>query len=259
MCLNRGKTLLLGSCFSANIGEKMCGNGFDVMVNPFGTIFNPASIISSLHRLQNPEPFTEADCVMMGAGADRWCSFSHYTKFARETREEFLDVANAALAEAAAYWRECNRVILTFGTAWCFRHTETPESDVLLSRIFPGRPRIVSNCLKRPGGEYTHELLSVDEIVAMYSGFVEECGKEIIFTVSPIRHLADGPHANQLSKSTLLLAQDRIICGHDNCRYFPSYEIVLDDLRDYSWYAEDKVHPGPDAVDRIWEEFKIFL
>lgn len=257
--LTERKTMLLGSCFSANIGEKMREAGLDVTVNPFGTIFNPASIIASLHRLENPVPFTEEDCVMMGAGANLWCSFSHYTKFARATKEEFLAGANAALEEAAARWRECGRVILTFGTAWCFRHNATAETDPLLSSLFPGRPRIVSNCLKRPGGEYSHELLKVGEIVEMYRDLVAGCGKEVIFTVSPIRHLSDGPHANQLSKATLLLAQDEIIRGSSNCRYFPAYEIVLDELRDYSWYAADKVHPGPEAVDRIWSAFRRWL
>lgn len=259
MTITKEKTMLLGSCFSTNIGERMKDAGFDVMVNPFGTIFNPASIIASLHRLQNPHPFTEEDCVMMGAGAGLWCSFSHYTKFARATKEEFLAGANAALEEAAAFWKDCTRVILTFGTAWCFRHGATAEADPLLASLFPGRPRIVSNCLKLPGGEFTHELLSVGDIVAMYRDFTAACGKEVIFTVSPIRHLSDGPHANQLSKATLLLAQDEIIRNNPRCRYFPAYEILLDDLRDYSWYAADKVHPGPEAVDRIWSAFLDFL
>ena len=238
------RTLILGSCFAANVGNRLAEEGFDVCLNPFGTIFNPASICNSIKRLDSAEPFREEECVMMGAGAGLWCSFSHYTRFARPSKEEFLAGANEALKSSSEFFKGCDRVILTFGTAWVFRHGGM----------------VVTNCLKLPSREFSREILSVDEIVGMYRPMLAEggClhGKEVLFTVSPIRHLADGAHGNQVSKATLLLAIDTLCREFPNCSYFPAYEIVLDELRDYRWYAEDKVHPSDEAVAVIWDHFK---
>lgn len=237
--------LILGSCFATNVGQRLAEEGYDVCINPFGTIFNPASIMNSLERLENGEPFTEKDCVMMGAGADLWCSFSHYTKFARASREEFLENANIKLEEASAFWRRCSKVLVTFGTAWAFTHIESGK--------------IVSNCLKRPAREFDRHLLDMDAIVAPWADFAAKSGKDYIFTVSPIRHMADGAHGNQISKSTLLLATDRIVSAlGSHAAYFPAYETVLDELRDYRFYAEDRVHPSDEAIELIWQKFKSF-
>jgi len=234
------KVLVLGSCFAANVGAKMAEEGYDVCVNPFGTLFNPASVASSLRRLASGAPFTEEECVQMGAGSDLWCSFSHYTKFARPTREEFLRDANKALADASAFFRSCNKVIITFGTAFVFDHQSFG---------------IVSNCLKRDAKEFRRYRMDIDQIVALWqpllSGILAD--KEVIFTVSPIRHMADTAHGNQLSKSTLLLAVDALL--GEGRAYFPSYEIVLDELRDYRWYADDLVHPSSEAINLIWSRF----
>lgn len=236
------KTLILGSCFAANIGERLSEqNPDDILVNPFGTLFNPVSIRNSIARLESGRPFTEDECVQMGAGSDLWCSFSHYTRFARETREEFLRNANESLARAAEFYRSCDRLIVTFGTAYVFRHLE--------------RGIVVSNCLKRPAKEFERYRLTVGEIVGLYQDF----DKPVLFTVSPIRHPADTAHGNQLSKSTLLLAVDELIEKRPDIRsYFPAYEIMLDELRDYSWYADDKVHPSDEAVDLIYKRFLEF-
>ena len=231
------KTMILGSCFATSMGKKMAEEGYDVCINPFGTIFNPQSIAHSVSRLISGAPFGPEDCVEMGAGAGKICSFSHHTSFARPSAEEFLAVANASLRESAACWKECDSLIITFGTAQVWRHGgET-----------------VSNCLKRPGYEFTHEMLSLEEI--------EECirlilstGKNCLFTVSPIRHLGEGAHVNTVSKSLLQVALART-----GAAYFPSYEILLDELRDYSWYAADKVHPSEEATALIWERFKAYL
>lgn len=241
------KVLILGSCFAASVGSRLLEDGYDVCLNPFGTIFNPASIASSLERLASGRPFTEDECVQMGSGSDLWCSFSHYTRFARPTKEEFLENANAALASASAFFHSCSRIILTFGTAYVFRYIGDP-----------GTARVVSNCLKRPAREFSRELMSVEEIVDLYRPMLERggilAGKEILMTVSPIRHMADGAHGNQISKATLLLAQNGLM--GENVSYFPAYEIVLDELRDYCWYAEDKSHPNEKAVSIIWDRFK---
>lgn len=244
--------LLLGSCFAANIGSRLAEDGYNVCQNPFGTLFNPASIASSLWRLESGRPFTMDECVMMGAGANLWCSFSHYTRFARPTKEAFLENANAALDSACAFFRECRTLIVTFGTAFVFRNSGFARgSDNPLDGI-------VSNCLKLPAREFERFRLNVDDIVELWAPLLDGPLKEkrIIFTVSPIRHLADTAHGNQLSKSTLLLAIDTLMQNReDRLSYFPSYEIMLDELRDYSWYAPDKVHPSDTAVDLIYRRF----
>lgn len=254
------RIMVLGSCFATNIGGKLIDEGYDVCVNPFGTLFNPASIYASIERLRNGRPFTAEECVQMGAGSPLICSFSHYTKFARASAEEFLANANEALEKACEFWRSCNKVIVTFGTAWVFRWMgPLPGGSGPECR----KGTIVSNCLKRDAKEFRRERLSVDDIVRLWKDEpFEGENKEWIFTVSPIRHFKDGAHGNQLSKATLLLAVDEIVdhlCrrqGANAAEYFPSYEIVLDELRDYSWYAEDLVHPSPEAVDYIWLRFK---
>ena len=237
------RVTVLGSCFADNAGALMKDAGFDVCVNPFGTLYNPQSILNSVRRLESGVHFTEADCVQLGAGAGLVCSFSHHTSFARPDARAFLEAANASLDEAAAFWKDCGRVIVTLGTAYCWRRADSGE--------------VVSNCLKRPAAEFVRERLSCEEVSRILTELLELCpSKEFIFTVSPIRHLSDGAHSNQLSKSTLLLALDEII-GRFEARadYFPAYEILLDELRDYRFYAEDMTHPSPQAVRWVWERF----
>ena len=263
--LSRGERIcVLGSCFADAIGEKLAAAGFDVLRNPFGTLYNPASVAAAVERLDSGRPFTHDECVEMGAGAGLVCSYAHHTRFARPTPAEFLDAANAALAADAAAWAGCRRVLVTLGTAWVWRALERP-----------GQP-VVANCLKRPAREFAHELLSVDACAGLLRTLVaSHPDKQFLFTVSPIRHLGDGAHANTLSKSTLHLAvqqalaaepapasapHDRPSCpaatGHlPRAEYFPAYEILLDELRDYRFYADDLVHPADTAVQLIWERF----
>lgn len=238
------RIMVLGSCFADNVGQKMLNAGFDVCVNPFGTLYNPVSLANSVERLRQGRAFTVEDCEEMGAGTGLFCSFSHHTSFARCTREEFLDNANAALERASHFYKNCNKVIVTLGTSWCYRYFENGMT--------------VSNCLKRPAAEFTRYMLDTASAAGELERIVEP-GKEYVFTVSPIRHLKDGAHGNQLSKSSLLVAVDSI-CRRfpDTCGYFPSYEIMMDELRDYRFYAEDMVHPSQQAVDYIWERFMDF-
>ena len=237
------KIMMLGSCFTDNIGKQLLNYGFDVCVNPFGTLYNPTSIYESVLRLIQGTPFTEEDCTQIGAGSERICSFHHHTTFARETRQEFLNNANQALKKASEFFKECNKVIITLGTSWCYRHLATD--------------RIVCNCLKHPAAEFVREFLPSDQTAAILSSIISACkDKEFIFTVSPIRHFKDGAHGNQLSKSALLLGADSAIRANEKCAdYFPAYEIVMDELRDYRFYAEDMCHPSAQAVDYIRERF----
>ncbi len=242
------KIMMLGSCFTDNIGRQLEAFGFDVCVNPFGTLYNPVSILQSLRRLIDDKPFTEEDSTDMGAGSGLTCSFHHHTSFARKDPQAFLVNANEALEDARRHFKESSKVIITLGTSWCFRHK---ESDM-----------IVSNCLKRPGYEFIRERLSVEETVKALTEITEICNsskagitKDIIFTVSPIRHFKDGAHGNQLSKATLLLGVDCIVNGIKGTDYFPAYEIVMDELRDYRFYSEDMCHPSQQTVDYIRERF----
>ena len=240
------KICVLGSCFADNIGDKMAELGFNACVNPFGTLYNPVSVCNSVSRLASGIPFTEDECVEMGSGAGLVCSFSHHTSFARSTAEEFLDHANTSLAAASKAWNEAGKVIITLGTAWCFEYIPTGE--------------IVSNCLKIDQKLFRRKRLSVQETSVLLRNLVgRNPGKEFIFTVSPIRHLKDGAHGNQLSKSILILAiEDVCNAFPERCEYFPAYEILLDELRDYRFYAEDLVHPSQQAVSLIWNRFVDF-
>lgn len=232
---------VLGSCFADSIGQKMKAGGFNVCVNPFGTLYNPVSIANAAARLESGIPFTEKDCVEMGAGAGLVCSFSHHTSFARPDAGHFLDVANSALEEAGAFWHKSGKVIITLGTAFCYRHVDDGE--------------VVANCLKRPAGEFSREMIDVRTVSLLLEGMVRRYPeKQFILTVSPIRHMTDGAHANQLSKSTLLLALDAL-SAHPSVEYFPAFEIMMDELRDYRFYAEDMTHPTQQAADYIWERF----
>lgn len=247
------RILVLGSCFADEIGRKLQQSGFNVCVNPFGTLYNPLSVLSALKRLSQGTPFGAEDCVSMGAGAGKICSFSHHTSFARDTQEEFLENANAQLESACRFWRSCNRVIITLGTAFVWEHHSAG---------------VVSNCLKRDAKEFRHYRLGLEEcrraigeiaaIAAAQPAALAEASaqapasaaaqRQLLFTVSPIRHLAQGAHENTLSKATLHMALEGM-------EYFPAYELLNDQLRDYRFYADDLVHPAASAVNVIWEAF----
>jgi len=239
--LTEEQTMVLGSCFADSIGARMKDAGFNVMVNPFGTLYNPFSISSAIERLESGIPFTADDCVRMGAGSGLICSFAHHSSFAREDETAFLDNANRLLAEASEFWHRCTKVILSFGTARVWRRADNGL--------------IVSNCLKRPADEFLHELRSLESTVAAIEASVSS-GKGFILTVSPIRYLGDGAHDNTISKATLQLATESVVNRHpDRICYFPAYEILLDELRDYRFYAEDMKHPSATAINLIWERF----
>lgn len=237
------KILVIGSCFADNIGQKMQQAGFDVCVNPFGTLYNPMSIKQALERLASGEHFCADDCVAMGAGAGKVCSFWHHTSFARATEDEFLSNANAALDAAHDFYKRCNKVILTLGTSFCYAHGGN----------------VVSNCLKRPAAEFNRYMLQAPETESVLADIIGKNDKQFIITVSPIRHMADGAAANQLSKSSLIVAAANA-CRQNTgkAEYFPAYEIVMDELRDYRFYAEDMVHPSAQTVNYLWERFTDF-
>lgn len=235
--------MMLGSCFADEMGQRLLSGGFNVCVNPFGTLYNPVSILNSLRRLDSVEHFTQDDAVQLGSGSDHlWCSYSQHTSAARESVEQWLNDSNASLDRAASAWRATDRLIITLGTSWVWEH----------------QGRVVSNCLKRPAREFTHRPLSLQEEISTLREIISIAGaqRRVIFTVSPIRHLWNGAHSNQLSKSSLLLSVDSVL--GETVEYFPAYEIMLDELRDYRFYGEDMTHPTATAVGCIWEHWCSF-
>lgn len=241
------KVIMLGSCFTTEVGKIMQEYRFNVLVNPFGVLYNPCSIAKSVKRMLSCTPFSAKEVIQTNptdaSSPEKFASFSHHSSFARLSAEEFLENANRALKEASDFLHSSDTVIITLGTAWIYTLAGTGE--------------VVSNCHKRLAKEFNRRLLSVEECQSILEEIASLLpDKEIIFTVSPIRHLKDTAHGNQISKATLLLALDRVIAGNPHCRYFSSYEIMMDELRDYRFYAEDMLHPSPLAVKYIFEIFK---
>lgn len=291
--------MLLGSCFADEMGERLAAAGYKVMSNPFGTLYNPVSIAQAMQIIgaETFTPLTKEDTELFtyGIGCKRYGSYLFNTKASRESPEEFLSYANSTIEAARHFFKESATIIVTLGTAWVYKHI--------------GKQMIVANCHKVPAKEFSRYRLSIDETLAALKEITAFPGKQYIFTVSPIRHLADGEHGNQLSKATLLLATDALIsqaaaqasqalqaapaapaapssqaaqpapvasqtspaelqpspvalqtspaAGKEatSIYYFPAYEIVMDELRDFRHYAEDTVHPSAETAEYIFSRF----
>ena len=238
------RLLLLGSCFAENIGTLLTGNNFRADVNPFGILYNPLSISTALHQIVTGRTYTEDDLFFF---RECWHSPMHHGSFSSASATETLQRINTRLQQAHDQLEQTDWLLLTFGTAYIYEQQSSGS--------------IVANCHKLPEKQFTRRRLTVEEIVTNYTsllcGLRTRCPRlKILFTVSPIRHARDGMHANQLSKATLLLAIDQLQAAFPEIVfYFPSYEIVLDELRDYRFYADDMLHPSPLAVRYLWERF----
>jgi len=238
------RLLLLGSCFAAEMGERLLQAKFRCDVNPYGVLYNPLSIAAALREIEAGRSYG-ADDLFFFRGC--WHSPMHHGDFSSPEAAEALQRINGRLREAHGFFPKLDCLLLTFGTAWVYEEKATG--------------RVVSNCHKQPESTFTRRKLSVDEIVADYrallSGMLSRNpGLNVLFTVSPIRHVRDGLHANQLSKATLLLAVERLqALFPGRVFYFPAYELLLDELRDYRFYAEDMVHPSEVAVRYVWQRF----
>ncbi|GAB6011687.1 GSCFA domain-containing protein [Viscerimonas tarda] len=240
---HQSKLMLFGSCFASAVGKLLQDNKFDVNVNPFGMLYNPASIAMSLHRIQDGKLFSEDELVYHN---DLFHSFFHHGDFSDADKGACLAKLNESLKTASEDLHHADTLLITFGTSYVFKQRASNS--------------IVSNCHKFPATDFERYRLTVSDIVADWSSLIQKLREDnpalnVLFTVSPIRHWKDGAHDNQLSKAILLLAIDEIQKQFENCYYFPSYELVLDDLRDYRFYAEDMVHPNALAEAYIWEAF----
>ena len=236
------RILLLGSCFADEMGKQMLRRGLPVVSNPFGTLYNPLSIAQAVNYNSQSSIFNSQLIEHGGL----WHSMAHHGSFSRATKDEAEQAVSESVETMQKALKEASVVIVTFGSAWVY------EMD----------GRIAANCHKMPESWFTRRRLSVDEIVAAWLPILKQYpDKHWLFTVSPIRHIRDGLHENQLSKATLLMAVEELRNTEyreqntDRVTYFPSYEILLDELRDYRFYADDLVHPSSLAVEYIWERF----
>ena len=236
------KILLLGSCFSENIGDKLNYFKFQTSQNPFGILFHPKAIENLVTNAINEKKYLPEDLIFQN---ERWHSFDAHSSLSTTDKNELLANLNSAIRATNKKLKEATHIIITLGTSWVYRFIET---DV-----------IVANCHKIPQKKFLKTLLSVDEITKSLKTTISHLKSvnkniHILFTVSPVRHLKDGFIENMQSKSHLITAIHSIM-KTKNSSYFPSYEIMMDELRDYRFYAEDMIHPNKTAINYIWERF----
>ena len=232
--------LSLGSCFADNMATRLADAKFRVTASPTGILFNPESIAQAIDRFASLAYPNMAD---LQYGNEKWFSLDFHSSFSHSDVTLALDTMRRGIDKGAEALKSADTYIITFGTAIVYRLKESG--------------RVVANCHKLPQSHFLREILSVEDIVQRYTSLLEGIlkDKRVIFTVSPIRHLSEGLEENSLSKATLRVAIGEIIKHFPNTQYFPSYEIVNDELRDYRFYADDMTHPSSLAIDYIWERF----
>ncbi len=239
---HKDMVMLIGSCFAENIGEKLSAYKFNTCLNPFGILFNPASIAQSLDILSNNSfVFKENDLHFYN---DEWCSFFHHGKFSNTDLSQCLHTINEALFLTRKYLQQTDYLILTLGSSIIYRY----------------HGNVVANCHKLPQKEFEKTMLSIDEIISVLLKSIVRIREfnpkiKIIFTISPVRYIKDNMVENKLSKANLIIAVHQLLEKLDNSYYFPAYEIMMDDLRDYRFYSSDMIHPSDVAIDYIWELF----
>ncbi|HUX94681.1 MAG TPA: GSCFA domain-containing protein [Bacteroidales bacterium] len=235
--------MFIGSCFAAYMGEQMKMRKMPVMINPTGTVYNPVSVLNTLDAIITLK-ITSHEDVYNHNGT--WLSFNHYTDFCADDPEVLIKKINENNLRAADFLNNAEFLFITFGTARVYRFRETGI--------------IVSNCHRIPNSQFENELLEVSSIVGQWLPLLDKIsvinpGLRIVFTISPVRHWKDGAHGNQVSKSVLFLAVEELLKHRSRPGYFPAYELLMDDLRDYRFYADDMLHPSSSAVEYIWERF----
>ena len=240
---HKSNIVLIGSCFVENMGKKLNGLHFDTEINPLGIVYNPISVAKTLSVLIGDKKYKEDDLFLHN---QLYASFDHHGSFSSNNKHKCLEDINYRLAKSREKFNKVDALFITFGTAYVYKYKDTNE--------------IVSNCHKLPANHFVRERLEIDNIVNHYKDLINNIISlrpqiKIVFTVSPIRHWKDGANGNQLSKSILLLSIDKLCSLYKNVSYFPSYEIVMDELRDYRFYAEDMLHISPQGIDYIWEKF----
>lgn len=235
--------MFIGSCFAVSIGRQFKLGHMPVMINPAGTVYNPVSVCNTLDLITAGKKYSSAD-LFNNKGT--WVSFDHYTDFSSGDPDEILKKINERSAEALKFISSAEFLFVTFGTARVYRWLRSG--------------RIVSNCHKIPASGFAHELLTVEDITVLWVNQLDKLkslfpGLHVIFTISPVRHWKDGAHGNQISKAVLFLAVEKLLEHPSKPSYFPAYELLMDDLRDYRFYEDDMLHPSSMATDYIWDAF----
>jgi lysophospholipase L1-like esterase len=238
------KLVLIGSCFSENISKKLKYFKFQTFSNPFGILFNPIAIEKLITNAINLEKYSEKSIFQLN---ERWHCFDAHSDISASTQNNLLHNLNSAIESTHQQLKNASHIIITLGTAWIYRLIETDT--------------IVGNCHKIPQKKFLKELLSIDEITATLENIctlIKDINPTatIIFTVSPVRHLKDGFIENAQSKAHLIAAIHQVSDKRNRLYYFPSFEIMMDDLRDYRFYASDMLHPNETAINYIWEQFQ---
>lgn len=238
------RIIFTGSCFAENIGNKLSQLKIPTLINPFGILYNPESVRKSLVDIVNCREFTENDLFFYN---EKWISFAHHGTYSAQNKNDALYKINESIKHANEFLSKTDFLFITFGTFRAYTLLNTGK--------------IVANCHKLPTANFTNELLDIDILFDNYCKLIEQLSAnnpnmEIVFTVSPVRHWKDGAINNQLSKSYLFILIHKLVKKYNNSHYFPSYEIMMDELRDYRFYADDLFHPSNLAVEYIWSKFE---
>ncbi len=239
---HRHKLFLAGSCFTEQIGSKLAAHKFRIIDNPNGILFNPVSIAKSIVSYIDNKVYTEADLFYNN---ELWGSWEHHTRFSSIDKNESLQMINESQAAAHSFLKDADWLLLTLGSAFVY------EMD---------NQQVVANCHKVPTDKFKKRLLNLDEVITTMDTLIYRLkqfkpGLQVIFTISPVRHLRDGFVENNRSKATLINAVHHMVDKFEGLHYFPAYELIIDDLRDYRFYAEDMVHPNYAATNYVWEKF----
>lgn len=243
---------LLGSCFTENIGTKLKQHKFSVLENPNGILFNPASIAKSVISYIKNKTYSETDLFYQN---ESWNSWEHHSRFSHPDKAACLQMINQSQQQSHQFLKNAQWILITVGSAFVYELVDgvTPLS-------INGNEKLVANCHKVPTDKFNKILLSIDAVKGMLNEMLQELyafnlAIKVIFTISPVRHLRDGFVENNRSKSTLIQAIHQLADEDERLQYFPAYELVIDDLRDYRFYAEDMVHPNYAATNYVWEKF----
>lgn len=238
------KVALFGSCFSENISKKLSYFKFQNFSNSFGILFHPIAIERLITNAINQKEYSEKEVFFHN---ERWHCFDAHSELSDTSKEELIKTLNSQISSTHKQLHEATHLIITLGTSWIYRHIESDKT--------------VANCHKVPQKKFLKELLTVDEISSSLEAIISLIKSvnpktEIIFTASPVRHLKDGFTENSLSKAHLISAIHNVTEPRNHTHYFPSFEIMMDDLREYRFYNSDMIHPNETAINYIWEAFK---
>ncbi len=238
---HKNPIMLMGSCFAENIGDKLTGYKFAVDTNPFGILFNPASISQGLDILTDSSLLTGGDLYFHN---NEWISFLHHGRFSHSDQKQCLEIINDRLIHSRTFLKKADFLILTLGSTVTYSY----------------RGNVVANCHKIPQKEFEKSMLNAPDIISILLNSIEKIKTineniKIVFTVSPVRYIKNNMMENTLSKARLIVAIHELIRTIENSYYFPAFEIMMDDLRDYRFYNDDMIHPSPMAINYIWENF----